>query len=83
MFIVAWFGGAYSEPCQTSEMIFFAKMISGYQGEIKTLSNIWDGAFLQVALGYRDEFRTLSKIHDGVFVLLLIMINFGITLVYL
>ena len=40
MLIVAEIAEAYSEPCQTSKMNLFAKIINGYKGEFKTLSNI-------------------------------------------
>ena len=36
---------AYSEHCQTSKMNLFTKIINGFKGEFKTMSNIWDGAF--------------------------------------
>ena len=45
-------------------MNVFAKNINGYQGELKTLSNIWDAAFPQAVTEYRGEFRILTNICD-------------------
>ena len=70
MLIVVQIAEAYSEPSQTSKMNLFPKIINDYKGEFKTLSKIWDGAFLQVATGYREEFRILPNIYDGAFVFL-------------
>ena len=50
MLIVGQIAEACSEPCQTSNMNLFAKVINGYKGESKTISNIWYGAFSQVVL---------------------------------
>ena len=56
---------ACSEPCQLFNMNLFTKIINGYKGEFKTLSNIWDGAFPHVVTGYRGEFRILPNIYEG------------------
>ena len=41
----------------------FAKMINGYKGEFKTLSNIWDGAFFhKVVTGFIGKLRMLPNI---------------------
>ena len=45
--------------------IFLRKIINDYKGELKTLSNIWYGAFPQVVTGYRGEFIILPNIYDG------------------
>ena len=45
-------------------MNLFVKMINGYKGEFKTLSNIQDRAFPEVVTGYRREFRILPNIYD-------------------
>ena len=58
---------AYSKPCQTSKINLFAEIINGYKSELKTLSNIWDGAFSKVVTNCRDEFRILPNIYDGAF----------------
>ena len=51
-------------------MNLFAKIINGYKGEFKTLSNIWDGALPQVVNGHRDDFKILLNIYGGAFVFL-------------
>ena len=68
MLIVVWISGGYSEPCQTSKMNLFAKIINDYKDKFKTLSNIWDRAFPPAVDRYRDKFRILPSISDGAFV---------------
>ena len=70
MLIVVQIAEACLEPCQTSKMNLGAKVINGYRGESKTISNFWDGAFSQVVTGYRGEFRILTNIYDGASVFL-------------
>ena len=61
---------ACSEPSQTSNMNLFAKIINGCKGKFKTLSNIWDRAFPQIAADYKSEFTIFPSIYDGAFVFL-------------
>ena len=64
MLIVVYIAEACSEPCKTSNMNLFARIIKGYKDEFKTLSNIWDGAFPQVVTGYSGKLRILPNIYD-------------------
>ena len=47
MLIVVYIAETYLEHSQTSNLDLFVKIINGYKGEFKTLSNIYDGAFSQ------------------------------------
>ena len=67
MLIVVWIAGGYSEPWQASKMDLLAKIINDYIDKFKTLSNIWDGDFLEVVDRYRDKFRILSNMYDRAF----------------
>ena len=36
-----------SKPCQISEMELFRQVVTGFRGELRILSNIYDGAFCE------------------------------------
>ena len=57
MLIVVKIAEACSEPCKTSHINRFSKIINGYKGR--------DGAFPKVVTHYRGELRILANIYDG------------------